>query len=360
MKRANSGLTWIRQDHVQAFLRTLATSDTITQESLDALPKTKTREYVRGLLVEHGIIVTRDDYLVRYTAWSNEAVERLVHAPDKAIVVRYVRWQHLRRMQQMDEVTIGTFLRSKQTVTVAIDFLNWLHHEGVLFADVRQAHLDEWINTGPSTRKIANRFLRWAIKTRLVKPDLTIAPHRRGTAERLDASAQGAALERVVHTDELAPRERIAATLVLVFGQQVRDIVTLTWDRVRIEDGLVTIRMGGFDIDLPAPLDEPWRQLAAHSPNMQTAAHPHSSWVFPGTKPGYHVNPSHMRNRLKQYFSARAARLGTLHELSKLGPIPVIADALGYRPQTIEAHAKDSASAYARYVASIRSEDQPD
>jgi hypothetical protein len=29
-------------------------------------------------------------------------------------------------MNQMDHVSRGSFLRSKQTVTVAIDFLNWL------------------------------------------------------------------------------------------------------------------------------------------------------------------------------------------------------------------------------------------
>lgn len=33
---------------------------------------------------------------------------------------------------------------------------------------------------------------------------------------------------------------------------------------------------------------------------------------------------------LETVFSTRAARLGTLHELTKLGPVPIIADALGY------------------------------
>jgi hypothetical protein len=52
-------------------------------------------------------------------------------------------------------------------------------------------------------------------------------------------------------------------------------------------------------------------------------------------------------------FSARA-RLGTLHELTKLEPMPIIADALGYHPSTIERHAIGSASTYAEYIAAAR------
>ena len=43
-----------------------------------------------------------------------------------------------------------------------------------------------------------------------------------------------------------------------------------------------------------------------------------------------------------------------LHELTKRGPVPMIADAPGYHPSTIERHAIRSASSYAEYVASFR------
>jgi hypothetical protein len=38
MDRPNSGLTWIRQPHVDTFLRELAKNPRITHETLDALP----------------------------------------------------------------------------------------------------------------------------------------------------------------------------------------------------------------------------------------------------------------------------------------------------------------------------------
>lgn len=74
MKRANSGLTWIRQKHVTAFLRNLAVAQTITHEIFDGLPNSRTREYVRGLLIEHGVLPRRDELRVRYENWSAQAL----------------------------------------------------------------------------------------------------------------------------------------------------------------------------------------------------------------------------------------------------------------------------------------------
>lgn len=354
MKRANSGLTWIRQKHVSNFLQELAVTKTMTHEAVDALPKSRTREFVRGLLVEHGVLPHRDLYRNRYDEWSREALVRVTDAANRDVMRRYIRWQHQRRMNQMDQVPQGTFLRSKQTVTVAINFLNWLTDRGTELGKLKQEHLDVWQSTGPSTRLIADRFLRWAINTRLVRSDLKIQRHRRGTSRRMNATDQAEAVQRVVHSAELTPRDRAAAILVLVFGQQIEDVVGLTWDDVNVTDDLVTVRVGGIEIALPDPLDGPWRQLAANPDNDLTAAHPNSNWIFRGYSPGCHVDATHLRNRLRAVFSTRAARLGTLHELTKLAPIAILAEALGYSPATIERHAVDSASAYARYVAAVR------
>jgi len=214
--------------------------------------------------------------------------------------------------------------------------------------------LDDWINKGSSTRLICDRFVRWAIKSKVIAPGLKIRPHRRGTSPRMSAVEQDQAVQKVVYTTELDDRDRAAAILVLVFGQQVERVVTLTWDDVTVSEELVSVRVGEIDIGLPDPLDAPWRRLADHPLHDLTAAHPNSNWVFRGYAPGRHVNPAHLRHRLKDIFSTRAARLGTLHELTKLAPVAVIAEALGYRPATIERHAVDSAEAYAEYIAAVR------
>jgi integrase len=351
MKRANSGLTWINQPHVATFLSELAVAPTITHASLDQLPSSRTRDYVRGLLVEHGALPRRDELAARYRDWTTQALTRVTDDHHRDVVQRYVRWHHQRRMNSMGAVTHGTFLRAKQAVTVAIELLNWLHDRGIKLEQLEQAYLDSWQAEGPTTREIASRFLRWAITTRLVNPALTMTPHRRGTSPKLSASEQHTALRRIVNPDQLNPRDRAVAILVLVFAQQIEDVIRLTWDDVTVTDELVTVRLSDLTIALPPPLDQPWHQLAEQPGHDLTAAHPHSNWVFRGFSPGQPISAESLRNRLRGLFSTRAARLGTLHELTKLTPVTIIAEALGYHPTTIERHAIASATTYAQYVA---------
>lgn len=259
MKRSNSGVTWIRQRHVSAFLKDLAMAPTITHEKLDQLPgPDRTRNYVRGLMVEYGALPRRDELAVRYDQWTTDALERVRSDEHRDVVRRFIRWHLRRRMNEMETVPHGTFLRSKQTVTVAIEFLNWLRDHGITLGELRQEHLDAWLANGPSTRRFVDRFIPWAIKSRLVDPELTIAPHRRGTSSKLPKSEQDAAVERVVHTDDLTVRDRAAAILVLVFGQHIEDVVKLTWDDVTVTDDVVTVRLGKTELALPSPLDEPF------------------------------------------------------------------------------------------------------
>ncbi|WP_234760229.1 Fis family transcriptional regulator, partial [Arthrobacter alkaliphilus] len=325
MKRANSGLTWIRQKHVTAFLRNLAATPEITHESFDELPDSPTRDYVRGLLTEHGVLPRRDELRIRYDNWAAQAPERLSDPRNRDLIRRYIRWHHQRRMNHMDEISRGTFLRAKQEVTVAIDLLNWLTRHDTSMSELTQTHLDLWQAEGPTTRRIAERFLKWAIKTKAAPSGLAIIPHRRGTSPRLPKSAQDEALRSVVNAEGIDNRDRAAAILILVFGQQAENIARLTWDNVSVTEELVTIQLGTIEIALPEPLDQPWRELAANPRHSLTASHPDSNWVFRGAAPGRHIHPGHLTQRLKRLFSTRAARLGTLHELTKLAPVAIIA-----------------------------------
>lgn len=139
---------------------------------------------------------------------------------------------------------------------------------------------------------------------------------------------------------------------MIVFAQQIEHVVQLTWDDVAVEDDTVSIRLGYRHL-LPPPLDEPLRHLAAAPGHDLTAAHPNSNWVFRGDSPGRHIDPAYLRGRLKAVFSTRAARLGTLHELTRQAPVAIIAEALGYSPATVERHSRASAATYANYVAAL-------
>ena len=49
----------------------------------------------------------------------------------------------------------------------------------------------------------------------------------------------------------------------------------------------------------------------------------------------------------------RAARLGTLHELTKLAPVAILVETLGYHPTTIERHSIASGATYAQYIGAL-------
>ncbi len=189
---------------------------------------------------------------------------------------------------------------------------------------------------------------------RLVDRQLRLTAHRRGNSRTLSSSEQRTAVERLVEHPTLSARDRLVAILVLVFGQQIENVVRLTWDHVDVTDDLVTIRLGAAEVALPLPLDEPLRELAADRGQHRTAAHPETNWVFRGYNPGQHIHPGHLRTRRRREFSARAAQLGTLHELTRLAPAPTIAEALGYSPKPIERHAVASATTYSQYIAAVR------
>jgi len=317
MPRANSGLTWLRQDHVTTFLQQLALNPATSHAQLDRLPPSRTREYVRALMVEYDILPRRDELMVRFSGWAETAITRIPEGPDRDAVNRYMRWQLQRRMRGAGPITESTFLRAKQNVTVAANFINWLHNDrGKTLQQVGQADVDAWLATGPTTRQFAERFLAWAVKGRITPSALEIAPHRRGTAITLDITKQNAVIDQLIHGDEASARDRLLAILILIFGQPVERVAALTWDQVTI--GVqVTIRLGGMDIVLPEPLDQPVRELARTPVHDNTAAHPNSPWVFRGHSPGRHATPASLRQHLSRLFPARAARLGTLHELTK-------------------------------------------
>lgn len=353
MKRANSGLTWLRQDHVQQFLRELATTPT-THEALDQMTPSRTLEHVRALLVEHGALPRRDEYLAAFTKWLESVPSRLTRDRDRDILLRYIRWGNLRKMHQADQVDRGTFLRRKQLITNAAVFLNWLAEREVELAELTQGDVDGWIAGGSTTRLHAADFLNWARHGRLVNTDLRMAPHRRGTAPRMSLAEQRKARTELTNVESMSLRDRVAGVLILVFGQQVEDIVRLTWNDVTVTAADATVNLGGIPLPVPEPFDAAWRELWLETRSHNTAAHPNSNWVFPGGKPGQPVNPDHLANRLRQHLQVRAARLGTLNELTKLAPMSIAAEALGYAPTTLELHARDSGSTYAQYVGTLK------
>ncbi|WP_257233005.1 hypothetical protein [Rhodococcus qingshengii] len=149
---------------------------------------------------------------------------------------------------------------------------------------------------------------------------------------------------------EIEPRR----SWVLVFGQQIDRVVKT---HLGPRHSLRRTRDRHTRRHRPSLFPHRSTNHSDISPENETSGTPPPTqvrgWVFRGYIPGQHINPGHLRNRLKSTFGTRAARLGTLHELTKLAPAAILADTLGYSPATIERHAVASAG----HICPIRSDD---
>jgi hypothetical protein len=90
--------------------------------------------------------------------------------------------------------------------------------------------------------------------------------------------------------------------------------------------------------------------LAASNYKKQTAAHPNSPSVFRRSS-RHACHAGHLRAQLRPILAALESPLQIANELTQSTPIAILAETLGYSPQTLEAHARASASTYARHVA---------
>lgn len=357
MRRPNSGMIWIRQKHVSALLRSIASGGIdLTHEALDALPHSRTPEYIRGLLVEHEILPPRDIYLAKFLTWSAAKLTTVTDPAHRSIADRFIRWHQLKRLRKEAAakglVSRGLFLSVKQSTTVAVKFLNSLTEQGRTLADVDQRIIDRWYASGPSTNALAELFLYWAMTHKHIrKVDL---PRRKaantavfGHGERITA------IRTILTEDKLSPALRIAAGLVLLYGQPLNRIASLTTDRIRISGASVELCFTSEWLPVTEPFASLLRTWTANRTNLRTAAHnANSRWLFPSTAPGQHLPAALISERLKTHgIPAQLGRTAAWRHMVRDAPPSVLAELLGLSPATAMRHADLAGANFTRYAA---------
>ena len=356
MPSARSGITWLQSPKVKDLLRRLGRGEiALNHESPDALAASRSVEYLRGLLIEHGMLPARDKYLAEYGRWLDAKLAGVKDPDQRRLVERYGRWHQLRYLRgeaAKGEVARTTFLRAKQSTTMAIDFLGWLGRRGRGIDECTQHDVDAYFAPGPSTRLHARSFLYWAKNSRKVRgleiPGVTLTAHTTfGNDERLRA------LRDLLLDDELDLPWRIAGTLVLLYGQPAERIAGLTVDRVRVEaDDRVLVRAATAWLDVPEPFAILLRTYLPHRRNMATAANRDSLWLFPGGMPGRHVDAGHIVTQLRGIgVPVLPGCMGTWRQLVREAPPSILAEALGISPVTAMKHAERAGGDWLRYAA---------
>lgn len=355
MTRPNSGYAWLRQNPAaQDLLRQLADGSTaLSHDNLDQLPDTRTLDYLRGLLVEHRCLPPRDPHIARFERWLGTKLTKIDDAEQRKVIDRFARWHLLRQLRARAArapVTPGAFLNAKQSTTVAINFLAWLASRGRALNAVTQHDLDAWFSSGPTTRKHAVRFIYWAREQRLINGADVPVPHS-NNARPISARERLAQLRRVLTDEALSTSTRLAASLVLLFGLSGQQIAQLKQSDVTRDGDRVLLRIGSTPVEMPKPIAALMTALLAEPRyRHNTAAHPHSPWLFLGRNPG---RPMHIGSIHDMLVAAgvplRATRAGTWQQLVREAPPAILADAFGINATTTMRYASTAGADYLSY-----------
>lgn len=357
MSRPNSGLTWIRQAHVRDVLVALSASpDRLTHATLDSFEPSRTIEYIRSLLMEHGVLQTRDTLLAEFERWGALRPEMLTDPAMRPVLIQFIRWHQKRRIFQAasdnnDVVPRGVFLNAKQTTTVAINFLNWVTEKKLALLEVDQHAVDEWFGNGPSTRELSQMFIYWAQDKRHMGR-VELPRRKKNHLDTLGVQGRLTLIRQVLTDESTTMTARVAGGMILLFAQPLNRTVSLRLDAIRSADnGDLEIRFAEDWVPIPTAFAVILDDWLSHRPNMQTAAHHTSPWLFPGVSPGQHLLAATVSTLLTtQGIPPRSARTAAWRELVRSVPPPLLASAFGVTPQTIDVYGQQAGSRFARYA----------
>ena len=274
----------------------------------------------------------------------NSKLEDVDDADIRRPVESFARWHHLRRIRSLSrdgKPTRGPVHSAKQEITETIKFLTWLKftHERTVASCV-QADIDTWLADGPTTRHAIRTFFVWAVKNRTCT-NITIGFRQAKTVPLLTQGQRLAMLKACLTDNIYTLHYRVAATLLLLYAQPVVKIAAMkSTDVVLTPDGP---RLSLAEGD-PAPVPEPFASLLtehlASRPNMRTGSSSGSEWLFPGYRPGQHIHPNTLMERLREIgIELLGARNASLRALVKEVPAPLVAEMLGYSYQVTQKHA---------------------
>jgi hypothetical protein len=144
------------------------------------------------------------------------------------------------------------------------------------------------------------------------------------------------------------PAARLAAVLVLLFGQRVTRLAVLNLETVAVDDdGRVTLALA----ETPIRLREPLASLALHV--ADTARARGSKWLFPSSQGNRPLSAERLLQRMANVGLKRAleARNGTLSTLASQLPPALRAEQLGLSLSGASNWSKATGATRSEYVA---------
>jgi hypothetical protein len=354
-----SALNWLRKGAAATVLAEVASGQLpLTHEAFDAHPHPRAADYLRQMLVAGGALAHRDEDLARAERWLSTLLAAIKVTEHRRLVRAFATWRVMRRLRRSAEASPAPHTytaHARLKIKTAASFLTWLAANNTTLADCRQADIDNWLTTGPSTCHVRD-FLAWASK-RGHCHQFTVPSPPPHTGAATDPEHRWALVSRLLHDDGLDTTDRVAGCLVLLFGQQQSRIAAMTTDQIihRDNDHEVSVRFGRHDLPVPAPLGALLLQLIHHGKShVGIGSPPDSQWLFPGGLPGRPITASRLADRLRKLgIHTQAGRRAALLDLAIQLPAAVLADLLNLHPTTAVKWTRQAGGDWTRYAAEI-------
>ena len=254
-----------------------------------------------------------------------------VSEPARLVIRRYVRWAVTRPLQRM--VSEGDAVRSDllhwplDRVRTATLFASAVTANAGGLTNVTQAQLDAWVTELPSHRPALRSFVKWAVAHDYMPTELNVpAGTSREQRAMLDDQERLALAQRLLREQLDDPPARLAAVLVLLFGQRITRLAALDVNAVTVtDDGLTALTLASTPIRLREPLAGLAREVAD---NSRTTG---SNWLFPSSQGNRPLSGERLRDRAAKLglHNALQARNGALAALAAHLPPALLAEQIG-------------------------------
>lgn len=350
---------WLRTSTGGAVLARLASGElALDHDVLDSHGNDRSVAHLRALLVAADALPAEDRSVDRFEEFSTALVATITDAHDAKVVRAWVRWQVLPRLRARRDAGASMAHSShnaRSALRRVVTFVEALHERERVLRTCTQADLDSWF-AGGSTSWLARPFLVCSRRREHLSRTITIpAVPPRSLRPTLDTEQRWAIARRLVADDTLDLADRVAAALVVLYGQPLARVARLTTgDVYRSADGTVIVTLDGN----PVPMHEPFATLVAQLPRRRSngmSDQLESRWLFPGRHAGRHIGPVVLGERLREHLGVEALHMRNAARAQLAAEIPpaLLGEIIGVSANTATRWAALTSGNWTAYAADL-------
>ena len=355
-RRPQSVITWLQKPPATGarLLSLMAHGELpISHDTFRALPADRSHNYLRELLTSTGVLPAYHPPIEQLERWLDGVLEPL-DADGMAVISRYGRWHHLRRLRglaQRGKLSKSAIYAARANINGAVRLARWASARGLTIAMLTQAQLEHYLAEHPGGRSSQQTFIAWLRRTR-TNTRINIPWHEATTPEVVVSDAdRWSQVNLLLHDEAIGLYTRIGGLFTLLFAQPLETVVAMRAEQVALEDdGRVLVTFDIVPVEMPPGLDTLLRRHLEKpgSPSIASSDH---GWLFPGRHPGRHL----VRETFRGHLVAAGVRPGhsrhaAMFALASEVPAPVLAELIGVADKTAAKWAALAGREWSEYV----------